>query len=137
MVELLPVEIPSFPLPDPAKSLLHTETLPTDLGLWEYMKKEWGMKVYGQKHPSRESKQSPEQSTPLHQSFKVSMDFKAFPWRNKAKEKGEKNPKTNIKPTNKKPHPEQTTHSNLSGSLNLKRKVCKVAGSEISIEGIE
>lgn len=78
MLELLPVEIPSFPLHDPAKSLLHTETLPTDPELWEHMEKERGVRVYGQKHPSREPEQSPEQGAPLHQSFKVSLKFEGL-----------------------------------------------------------
>lgn len=99
------------------------------------MKKERVMKVYGQKWLSREPEQSPEQSTPLHQSFKLSMEFKAFPQRKKAKEKAEK-PQINIKPTNQQ-NPKQITHPNLSGSLNLTGKACKVAGSEISIERIE
>lgn len=63
------------------------------------------------------------------------MEFKAFPQRKKAKEKAEK-PQINIKPTSQQ-NPKQTTHPNLSGSLNLTGKGCKVAGSEISIERIE
>lgn len=54
------------------------------------MKKERDRKVYGQKCVSTEPEQNPEQSTSVHQSFKLSMELKAFPERKKANGKGGK-----------------------------------------------
>lgn len=63
------------------------------------------MKVYGQKRLSREPEQNHGQSTPVYQSFKVSIEFKAFLGTKKAK--GEK---TQHKTNQPKPHPPPPTY---------------------------
>lgn len=79
------------------------------LDIRKQMKKERGVKVYGQRCVNWESEQNPEQSTPVHQSVKVSIEFKV-----EKRTKWRKENKNNNKKSNK-----EATKSKRKGILEL------------------
>lgn len=95
------------------------------------MKTERVVKVYGQRCVNWESEQNPEQSTPVHQSVKVSIEFKVFPGRKKDKVKKRKYKQQQQKSNKKATKPKRKGILELQDQKQIWKELSEASHAEV------